>query len=264
MKPFMFIASMLLMFDNAGAAIVTKEVIYKVDTLTCKGFLAYDKALETRRPGILVCHDWWGLGDFTKGQTKKLAELGYVAFAVDMYGNGAVAADSKAAAKMAGAVRGTPLLRQRIREGLAVLLRQPLVDSSRVAGIGYCFGGSAMLELAYSGAKVNGVVAFHGGLFPPKQEDLGNIKAKFLFLHGAEDPTTPQDAIRTMEDMLSKAGADWQMVMFSNTVHGFTNPASGSDKSKGAAYNPLSAARAWEYMKLFFQELFANGRHDRP
>ena len=260
MKPFLFITSMLLLFAHAGAAIVTKEVVYKVDTLTCKGFLAYDNALETRRPGVLVGHEWWGLNDFTKAQTKKLAELGYVAFAADLYGNGAIAPDFKTAGQMAGAVRGTPLMRQRIREGLAVLLRQPFVDSSRVAGIGFCFGGSGMLDLAYSGAKVNGVVTFHGGLFPPKQEDLANIRAKFLFLHGAEDPTAPQDTIRKMEDMLTKAGADWQMILYSNTVHSFTNPNSGSDKSKGIAYNPQSAERAWEHMKLFLQELFTTGR----
>jgi|WetSurMetagenome_2_1015567.scaffolds.fasta_scaffold00396_13 dienelactone hydrolase len=252
-------ASLLCLSFYAGAAVMTKEVLYTVDSIPCKGFLAYDNASSVKRPGILVGHEWWGLNDFTKEKTKKLAALGYVAFAADLYGNGAVAADRAEAGRMAGAVRGTPLMRQRIRVGLSELLRQPLVDSSRVAAIGFCFGGSAALELAYSGANVNGIVTFHGGLFPPKEEELPNIKAKFLFLHGDEDPTVPRDTIRKMEDMLTKAGADWQTIFFSNTVHSFTNPASGNDKTKGVAYNPVSAQRAWDYMELFLRQLFFTG-----
>ncbi len=242
---------------SAHGKMITTEYSYKLDTTTFKGFLAYDDAVTGKRPGVLVVHEWWGLNDFAREQAKKVAALGYIALAVDMYGNGRNTTDPREAASLAGALRGTPAMRARMAAGLNALIGIEHVDPSRIAAIGFCFGGTAVLGLAYGGADVRGVVTFHGGLFSPKKEDLAGIKAKFLFLHGAEDPTVSPDTIRHMEEELTKASADWQTVLFSNTVHSFTNPSSGSNKSKGVAYNPLSAQRAWKNMELFLKELFS-------
>lgn len=255
MKNLLLVVSLLLFSLSAEGKMVTRECSYKLDTTTFKGFIAYDDAIKGKRPGVLVVHEWWGLNDFAKTQAKRLAEMGYVALAADMYGNGMVAADRKAAGAMAGSVRGTPRLRERALAGLSELLRQPEVDPDRVAAIGFCFGGSAVLDLAYGGAKVNGVVTFHGGLFSPKEQDVKNIKTKILVLHGADDPTMPRDTVLAFQDAMKKSGADWQMVYYSNAVHGFTNPANGTDNSKGAAYNPLAAKRSWEAMKMFLNEI---------
>jgi dienelactone hydrolase len=247
----------LLCINSAQTKIITREYDYKLDTTTFKGFVAYDDAVKGRRPGILVAHEWWGLNDFSKTQTKRLAALGYVAFAVDMYGKGQTATDIAAARKLAGGVRGTPLMRQRITAGLEALLRQDNVDPRRVAAIGFCFGGTCVLDLAYSGADVKGVVTFHGGLFSVNQDDLGRVKAKLLILHGADDPSMTRDSINQFQESLRKAGADWQMVYFGNAVHAFTNPAAGTDKTKGMAYNPLAAQRSWKDMEDFLQDVLA-------
>jgi dienelactone hydrolase len=247
----------LLFFISAHAAMITKEYDYKLDTMTFKGFVAYDDAIKGKRPGVLVAHEWWGLNDFTKTQAKRLAQSGYVAFAVDMYGAGKTTADFSIAAKLAGSVRGTPLMRKRIIAGLDALLLQENVDPRRIAAIGFCFGGTSVLDLAYSGADVKGVVTFHGGLFSVPQDDLKNIKARILVLHGADDPTMKPDTVRAFQESMRKSGADWQMVYFGNAVHSFSNPASGNDKSKGIAYNPLAAQRSWKDMEDFLKDVLA-------
>jgi dienelactone hydrolase len=246
----------VLFFLSAQAKMVTKEYEYKLDSMTYKGFIAYDDATKWKRPGILVAHEWWGLNDFTKTQAKRLAQLGYVAFAVDMYGNGLTTTDFATASKLAGGVRGTPRMRQRIVAGLDALLRQENVDPKRIAAIGFCFGGTSVLDLAYSGADVKGVVTFHGGLFSIKQEDMGHLKAKLLILHGADDPTMPRDTVLAFQESMRKSGADWQMVFYGDAVHGFTNPANGTDKSKGVAYNALAAQRSWKLTETFLSEIF--------
>ena len=241
---------------SAYGKTMTKEIDYTLDSAVFKGFLAWDDKLQGKRPGILLVHEWWGLNDFIKGKARDLAAMGYVVFAADMYGNGHTTTDPQTAAKMAGEVRGTPRMRERVVAGLAILKKQPGVDSGRIAAMGFCFGGTAVLELAYTGAAVSGIVTFHAGIISPKPEDLGNIKTKFLILHGADDPYSPADSIARFQESLRKTRADWQMVYFGNTVHAFTNPANGSDNSRGLAYNPLAAQRSWRYMKDFLAEIF--------
>ena len=148
-------------------------------------------------------------------------------------------------------------MRARMAAGLNALIGIQHADPSRIAAIGFCFGGTAVLGLAYGGSTTCGSCDVSRRTVPLEKEDLAGIKAKFLFLHGAEDPTVSPDTIRHMEEELTKASADWQTVLFSNTVHSFTNPSSGSNKSKGVAYNPLSAQRAWKNMELFLKELFS-------
>jgi dienelactone hydrolase len=257
MKKVLLVASLFLLSLSAEGKMVTRECAYKLDTITFKGFLAYDDAVQGKRPGVLVVHEWWGLNDFARTQAKKLAGMGYVALAADMYSNGLNTTDPKVAGAMASSLRGTPRLRERALAGLSELLRQAEVDPDRVAAIGFCFGGSAVLDLAYGSAKVKGVVTFHGGLFSPKEQDVKNIKTKILVLHGADDPTMPRDTVLAFQESMRKSGADWQMVYYSNAVHGFTNPSNGTDNSKGVAYNALAAQRSWEQMKMFLNEVLA-------
>ncbi len=167
---------------------------YNQNGTTLKGYLAYDDAITGKRPGVLVVPEFWGLNDFAKQRAEKLAELGYVALAADMYGEGKVTQDPEEARRLAGHVRSTPLMRERAQAALQVLASNELVDPKRLAAIGFCFGGTTVLELAYSGAPVLGVVSFHGGLTVPKPEDWKNCRASFLILHGAEDPhIKPED-----------------------------------------------------------------------
>ena len=258
-----YLAAVILVLTIAGgvhAKMVTKTVAYKQNGTVCKGFLVYDDAWTGKRPGVLVVPEWWGLNDFARERAEKLARMGYVALAADMYGDGLTTKDPQEAAKLAGQVRGTPLMRERALAALKALAAQPLVDPKRLAAIGFCFGGTAVLELAYAGADLAGVVSFHGGLTLPSAADLKRIKAKILVLHGADDPLVPPKDAAAFREAMRKAGADWQMVYYGGAVHSFTNPASGSDKSKGVAYNAEAAARSWEAMQAFFKEIFAEGK----
>lgn len=238
------------------AKVIGKAVEYRHDGAVYVGYLAYEETVSAARPGVLVVHEWWGLNDFAKEQVEKLAQMGYVALAADMYGKGVVTNDRKEAARLAGEVRGTPKMRERALAALKVLAGQPQVDSKRLAAMGFCFGGTAVLELAYAGADAKGVVSFHGGLTSPKPEDLQNLKAKFLVLHGADDPLVKPEEIAAFQDAMRKGGADWQMVYLGGAVHSFTSPGAGSDKSKGVAYDATAAARSFRYMRDFLAEIF--------
>ncbi len=242
----------------ARAEIKTRNVEYKQGDTVLEGYLAYDTAGPAKKPGVLVVHEWNGINPYTRQRVEQLAGMGYVAFAPDIYGKGVRPATPDAAKAEASKYRGQDrtLLRARIQAGLAELERQPNVDASKVAAIGYCFGGTTVIELARSGAKVAGVVSFHGGLDSPNPADGKNIKTKLLVLHGADDPFVPDAQVKAFEDELRAAGVDWQLVKYSGAVHSFTNPGAGSDNSKGAAYNAAADRRSWEAMKTFFAEIF--------
>jgi dienelactone hydrolase len=247
----------LLIPLSALAALRTQLVEYKQGDTVLEGYLAYDDAIKTRRPGVMVVHEWMGIGDYVKRRTEQLAQMGYVAFAADIYGKGIRPNNPKDAAAQAGIYRGNrPLLRDRARAGLAVLQNNPLVDSSRIAAIGYCFGGGTVLELARSGAPVAGVVSFHGNLDTPNPADAKNIKAKVLVLHGAIDPIVPPAQVAAFEKEMNEAGVDWQLISYGGAVHSFTNPGAGNDKTKGSAYDAAADRRSFAAMKLFFDELF--------
>lgn len=235
----------------------TQTVAYRQGGEELRGYLAYDRAIAGPRPAVLVVHEWWGLNDYIKRRANQLAELGYVAFAADIYGNGFVTKDPQVAGKFAGRFRGNrQLLRDRAIVGLQMLMGQPMADKKRIAAIGYCFGGTTVLELARSGAEVLGVVSFHGGLDTPNTADAKNIKAKVLALHGADDTFVPPPQVSAFQEEMRKANVDWQMVFYGGAVHSFTNPDSGSDPSRGMAYNEKADKRSWEHMKMFFAELF--------
>jgi dienelactone hydrolase len=250
-----FAILLLMLASTAQAEVVTKSVDYNHEGTQLSGYFAYDDAIEGKRPGVLIVHEWWGLNDYAKMRARQLAEMGYIAFALDMYGKGVLAKDRTEAAKMSNEYKGKPIIRTRSKAGLDVLTKHDLVDAKRIAAIGYCFGGTTVLELAYSGADLVGIVSFHGGLVAPKESD--KVKAKILALHGADDPFVPAEALAAFEKGMRDAKADWQLVSYGDAVHTFTNPAAGNNKSSGSAYNEKADRRSWEHMKIFFDEIFA-------
>ena len=253
------LAVLITAASDTVAEIRTKVVTYNDGDVVLEGFVAWDSELEGKKsPGILISHQWMGLTDYEKGRCKQLAELGYVAFALDIYGKNNRPANRGEAGKTAGGFKkNRALYRQRLNLGLAQLVAQPGVDEKQIAAIGYCFGGTGVLELARSGAEVSGVVSFHGGLDSPSPEDGKKIQSKVLVCHGADDPFVPVADIDAFKKELNDAKVDWQMNYYSGAVHAFTQPMAGNDNSKGAAYNAKADQRSWSAMKTFFGEIFA-------
>jgi dienelactone hydrolase len=257
MEKLIFASLALACAGTVRAAIHTESVEYKQGGTTLEGFVAYDDAIKGPRPGVLVVHQWLGLTDYEKHRAGMLAQLGYVAFCADIYGKGVRPQNSQEAGAQAGKYKSDrQLLRGRVNAALDALRRQPLVDPKRLAAIGYCFGGTTVLELARSGADIAGVVCFHGGLDSPAPADGKNIKCKVLVCHGADDPVSSPQDIAAFESEMRKGGVDWQLIKYGGAVHSFTQPMAGTDNSKGAAYNEKADQRSWEAMKQFFAEIF--------
>ncbi|MFN7137969.1 MAG: dienelactone hydrolase family protein [Limisphaerales bacterium] len=243
--------------SSAQAAVQFKTVEYKEGNTTLEGLHVYDDAIQGKRPGVLVVHQWKGLGDYEKKRAEMLAKLGYNVFCADIYGKGIRPTEVKDAAAEANKYKqNTELMRARVKAGLTQLQQNELTDRQRTAAIGYCFRGTTVLELARSGADVGGVVSFHGGLSTPKPESTRNVKAKVLALHGADDPYVPPAEVSGFEKEMREAKVDWQLISYGNAVHSFTDRNAGNDNSKGAAYNEKADRRSWEAMKQFFAELF--------
>jgi dienelactone hydrolase len=248
-------ATLLLAVTAGRAAIHTEMISYKCDDTVCEGFLAYDDAVPGKRPGVLVIHEWLGLNDYAKKRATMLAELGYVAFACDMYGKGVRGKGPEDGPKLSAPLKENRfLMRARATAGLATLRAQEKVDPTKVAAIGYCFGGTSALELARGGANLAGVVAFHAGLSTTLPAKRGQLKAKVLACHGADDPHVPSAEVQAFEDEMQKAGAAWQLITYGNAVHGFTNPAA-NDKAHGVAYNAEADRDSWRAMKDFFADV---------
>jgi dienelactone hydrolase len=240
----------------AQAQIRTETIEYKQGDTVLEGYLAYDSSITGKRPGVLVVHQWKGLTDYEKRRAEMLAKLGYIAFALDIYGKGIRPKSSQEAGAQAGKYKSNrDLLRARAQAGLAVLEKNELTDPKRVAAIGYCFGGTTVIELARSGADIAGVVSFHGGLDSPHPEDGRNIKCKVLALQGADDPFVSAKDLAAFEDEMRQAKVDWELVKYGGAVHSFTEKEVGNDPSKGAAYNENADRRSWEAMNQLFAEI---------
>jgi dienelactone hydrolase len=243
------------MATTSFATIVKKDVDYNLMGKKFQGYVAYDDAVKGPKPGVLVTHDWMGITDRTKAVVDRLAGQGYVAFAVDVYGAGIRPKNGEEAGAIAGGYKkDRTLLRARMQQGLKELEAQPGVDKKRIAAIGYCFGGTSVLELARAGADIKDVVTFHGGLDSPKPEDGKRIKAKVLILHGADDPFNKPEDVAAFENEMRGSGVDWQMIKYGGAVHSFTDKSAGTDNSKGAAYNEKADKRSWQAMEDFFKE----------
>ena len=259
MKRLLFMGIFGLLWSGlVQAELETQTLEYHHAQTSLLGYLAYPKdAITTPRPGVLVVPEWWGLNDYAKRRAEQLAGFGYIALAADIYGDGQVATDPKQAGTLASRFRDDrELMRARARAGLDALRAQPGVDSARLAAIGYCFGGTTVLELARSGAELAGVVSFHGGLDTPDPADAENIQAKVLVLHGGDDPYVPPEQVIAFMEEMRQADVDWQLVAYGGAVHAFTNPDAGDDPSQGIAYHATADRRSWVDMQQFFAELF--------
>ena len=242
---------------NGHAALRSEAVEYRDGDAVMEGYLVYDDTIKGKRPGVLVVHEWMGLGPYAKKRADQLAELGYIAFAADIYGKGLRPKDTTEAGQFAGKYKSDRiLLRSRVNAAFDVLKKHELTDQKRTAAIGYCFGGTTVLELARSGTKLSGVVSFHGGLDSPSPGDAKNIQGKVLALHGADDPFVKPQEVAAFQDEMRNAGVDWYFISYGNAVHSFTNPDAGNDPKKGAAYNEKADKRSWKAMKSFFKEIF--------
>ncbi len=263
MKTFPLLLSLLAFAMSAQAKIVTRDVAYEHAGVKLSGYLAYDDArtASAKLPGVVVIPEWWGLNDYPKGRAEQLARLGYVAFAADMYGAGVVTTDPKKAGELAGQFYGKPLMADRARAGLDQLLGTGLVDASRVAAIGYCFGGATVQALAYSGAPLAGAVSFHGSLIPAPAGAAAMTKARLLICHGAVDPFVPKADVDAFTKALDDGKFDYQFISYAGAIHAFTNPKADAVASatglNGIGYNAAADRRSWSHLQDFFNEIFA-------
>jgi dienelactone hydrolase len=232
---------------------IAKDIAYEAAGTTLTGYLADDERRDGRRPGILLCHQGGGLTEHTKERARMLAELGYVAFALDMYGEVA-AGREQAMSLIAGLTQNPSLLRSRAHAGLEALKSQPGVDAARLAAIGFCFGGSVVLELARTRADLAAVVAFHPGLTDLPESDPRKIACKVMVCAGIQDPLIPPTARERLIDLMIAADADWQLLVYGGAGHSFTDKSVDAMGLKGFFYHQRTDARSWAAMKHLFDE----------
>ena len=257
MRTIVFALTLFGLYLPTMAAIKTETIEYTQKDKNFKGYLAYDDATSDKRPGILIVPEWWGINDYVKGRADQLAKLGYVAFVADMYGDGVVTTDPKQAGAWSGPVMNDrQMMRDRVTAAFEQLQKVATVDQPKVAAIGYCFGGTSVLELARSGASVLGVVGFHAGLATPTPEDAKNIKAKVLVLTGAADPMVVADQRTAFAKEMTEAKVNWELDLYCDAKHAFSNPKADDYGVPGVAYNKQADERSFARMKAFFDEIF--------
>ena len=249
--------SSLLLATSVQARVITEAVTYTEAGEEYTGYVSYDNAIKGKRPGVMVVHEWWGLDDYAKRRTEMLARLGYVAFAVDMYGTGKVT-DSADQAKewMTEVTADVEWWRERAMAGIRYLKNHKLVDANKLAAIGYCFGGGTVIQLAYSGLDINGIVSFHGSLPVADESAFGKIKTRMLIAHGNADPFIPREIVTKFQDTLDKANADWSMITYGNVLHSFTNPKADSRGMAALKYDKQADEHSWQAMQHFFEQIF--------
>lgn len=233
----------------------TKTLVYDVNGLSCHGYLAAPSGADNQRPAVMVVHDWSGCNDFAKQKAAALAELGYWAFAIDLYGEGQLGTTlEEKQALMKPLIDDRALLLTRLQAAQSCLSQATGVKEANMVIIGFCFGGLCALDLARSGAAIAGAVSFHGLLMPSGLAEQP-IKAKCLILHGYQDPMVPLSQVESFCQEMTRSQADWQLHMYGHTQHAFTNP-QAQDKALGTVYNETMANRAWQTLENFLQELF--------
>ena len=244
----------------ASAAVEGREVVYQAGGATLKGYLASDLGRSGPRPGVLVVPEWWGLNDYARRRARMLADLGFTALAVDMYGEGRAVTLPDEAAALAGNIRRSlPVAKERFMAALALLKAQPTVDPQRIAAIGYCFGGGVALEMARAGVDFKGAVSFHGNLGTEHPAQPGRVRARILVLNGAADPLAPPEQVAAFKKEMAAAGADCKFIDYPGALHAFTNPDSDENGKRfklPLAYNPEADRASWRAMQEFFAKIF--------
>ena len=245
--------------EEKGSKLKEENITYNLDTLSMNGFVVYDENKEGKRPAVLVIHEWWGMNDYTKMRARELAKLGYIAMAIDMYGNGKTAENPDDAQKASMPFYQDPqMAKARFDAALNKLKTYSLVDTGNIAGIGYCFGGGMLLNLARLGEDLEGVVSFHGSLLgTPANKDL--LKARILVCHGGADPFVPQTEVDQFKKQMDSIGADYTFKVYEGATHAFTNPAAtetGKKFNLPISYNASADSASWKDMREFFGRIF--------
>jgi len=236
-------------------AVTTQAIDYSHNDVQLEGFFAYDNKRPQPLPAVLISHAWGGRDEFVCNKARKLAELGYAAFALDMYGKGIIGSGPEENVRLMNPfMNDRRLLQDRITAALETVRKLPQVDPKRIAAMGFCFGGLCVLDLARTGADLRGAVSFHGLFVPPGNTQAKKIKAKVLVLHGHDDPMAPPDQVASLARELTEAEADWQIHIYGNTLHAFTNPLA-NDRSFGTVYDETADRRSWESLRNFLAEV---------
>jgi len=244
---------------GAGAQVKTREIEYKQGDTPLHGFVAWNDAAQGKHPGVLVVHEWWGLNEHARNQAKRLAQSNYVAFALDLYGNGKVADPTHpkdAQSFMTEASKAPAALAARFNAALDLLKTDPHVDPEKIAAIGYCFGGGVVLNMARAGADLDAVVTFHGALNPTTPAPKGTIKPRILVLTGADDPMVTASVLDSFKKEMDAAGARYQVISYPGARHAFTNPDAGKAGMDALAYNADADRKSWAEMLKLFSSVF--------
>jgi len=261
LRQFLITLFTLLIASNTQAVVVKKEVSYRQGDTVMNGFIAYDDAIKGKRPGILVVHEWWGHNDYARKRAVMLAELGYTALAVDMYGDGQTADHPKDAGKFAGAVGGNlPLAKARFDAALSTLKSESTVESKDIAALGYCFGGGILLNMARMGTDIDGIVSFHGSVATKSPAKKGDIKTRIRVFNGEDDPFIKTEQIAAFKNEMDAAGADYEFVNYPGAKHSFTNAGStaiGKKFNLPLEYNKQADLDSWNKTNQFLNQIFS-------
>lgn len=253
--------SLVLVIAPLQAEVIGKEIDYEANGTRLVGYVAYDDDMDGKRPGVLVVHEWWGLNDYARSRARQLAEMGYTALALDMYGDGKHTSHADQAGAFASQVSEHPEeIKARFNAALELLKAQPTTDPRHIAAIGYCFGGGVVLNMARLGIDIDGVASFHGSLASDIEAKPGQVKAKVLVLHGADDPFVPQDDVENFKEEMQAAGVDYKFVAYPGAVHGFTNPDAdrlGKESNLPLAYNDEADKESWNQLQAFLDRIFS-------
>ena len=245
----------------AQAAVQGREVSYRADGVTLKGYIAFDDAIKGKRPGVLVVHEWWGQNEYARKRARMLAELGYTALAVDMYGNGKMADHPDEAGKFATEVsKNMPMAKARFEAGMKLLRKDRTVDTGKIAAFGYCFGGSVVLNMARMGEELKGVASFHGSLGSDINVMPGQIKARIVSFSGEADPMIGTDSVAAFKKEMDDAKANYSVVTYPGAKHAFTNPEAdelGKKFNLPLAYNAEADKDSWQQATVFLRDVFA-------
>ncbi len=244
------------------AEIIGKVVEYTADNVRLKGYIAYDNTLKEKRPAVIVVHEWWGVTDYPKKRAEMLASLGYIAFAIDMYGDGKIADNPDDAKKFAGeSMKDMPLLKAKFVAAMEFLKKNEHVDSTRIAAIGYCYGGGVVLNMARAGVDLKGVVSFHGSLATTTPAKKGIVRAKILVCNGSSDKFVSENDIKDFKQEMKAADVEFKFLSYKGALHAFTNPEAtnlGKKFNMPIAYNENADRKSWKTMRRFLKTIFSD------